>query len=479
MTDLDLQCPGSDAYDPSKMWLDDVDFYTKKPLIKAELMDKLYEEEFTFDRGKDGGGSSDGYYARYPSGPEGELYYIKNGGDEAGPCNKSAHAFNEVVTGSLYTGLHNRGLLAAPQQRIIIRKRDGTSNYAVGPKEWPESKDKPRLDGDRDFEILVGVMFQEGLDPETGHPDLEKIDPKADGKVKRIGEYFKEGSREGLDDLLESYFLDCLLGSSDTIRGNVFTMLPDTDVDKDGNYRPLKLFKLDFGNGLEYSASGLKKHNTRETSAKDTAVTYIGQKRGFWPSLGSPTEHIVDEFPGPNTGPGTMRIGLNKRGRGFSSMRAINLYGLISDDNILEYWKSRLGQGMILQRYGLIIHSILEHYYDIINLEEPLTYINSTPKKKHLESVLMHRLNQIYCILPKILETKAMDNRYKDENGVALLGTFYGGGKTRTHSKNKKTKTKTKKSLYSRNKKTKTRKRLPSKNKKTKRKTTRRLNNKK
>ena len=479
MTDLDLQCPGSDAYDPSKMWLDDVDFYTKKPIIKAELMDKLYEKDFTFVRGESGGGSSDGYYARYPSGPEGELYYIKNGGNQAGPCNKSAHAFNEVVTGSLYTGLHNRGLLAGPQQRIIIREKDGTTNNALVPKEWPSDKPIPELDGGRDFEILVGVKYQEGLDHITGHPDAEKINPKMDGKVGRIGEYFKKGSREGLDDLLESYFLDCLLGSSDTIRGNVFTMLPDTDVDKDGNSRPLKLFKLDFGNGLEYFANGRQKHNTIETSAKDTKVPYIGQKRGFWPSFGSPSEHIVDEFPGPNTGPGTMRIGLNEVDSGFSIMRAINLYGLISDDNIIEYWKTRLGQGMILQRYALIIHNILEHYYDIINLEEPLTYINSNLKKNHLESVLMYRLNQIYCILPKILETKAMDNRYKDENGVALLETFYGGGKTRTHSKNKKLKTK--KSLYSRNKKTKTRKRLLSKNKKqkTKRKITKRLNNKK
>ena len=474
MTDLDLQCPDSGSHDPSKMWPDDVDFYTGNPLIKAELMDKLYEEQFTYVRGKDGGGSSDGYYAKCP---DGELYYIKNGGDRAGPCNKSAHAFNEVLTGSLYTGLHNRGLLAGPQQRIIIRKKDGASDYAVGPKGWPASKYKLRLDGDRDFEILVGVKFQEGLDPETGHPDVNKIEPKKKNKVRRIGEYFKEGSREGLDDLLESYFLDCLLGSWDTVGGNVFTKLPDTDVDKDGNVRPLKLFKLDFGNGLEYIASGRKKHNTRETSAKDTKVPYIGQKRGFWPSFGSPTEHIVDEFPGPTTGPGTMRIGLSINDRDFSEMRAINLYGLLSDNNIIEYWETRLGKGMILQRYSLIIHNILEHYYDIIKLEEPLTYINSNLKKDHLESVLLHRLSQIYCILPKVLETKEMDNRYKDENGVSLQGKFFGGGNTRTHSKNKQSKRK--KSLYSRNKKTKTRKRLPSKNKKTKRKTTRRLNNKK
>jgi len=478
MTDLVLQCPGSDVYDPSKMWLDDVDFYTKKPIIKAKLMDKLYEDQFTYVRGKDGGGSSDGYYAKCP---EGELYYIKNGGNQAGPCNKSAHAFNEVVTGSLYTGLHNRGLLAGPQQRIIIRKKDGTTNNALVPKEWPSYKPIPELDGGRDFEILVGVKYQEGLDPETGHPDVKNINPKTSGKVRRIGEYFKKGSREGLDDLLESYFLDCLLGSSDTIGGNVFTMLPDKDVDKDGNPRPLKLFKLDFGNGLEYFASGRQKHNTIETSAKDTKVPHIGQKRGFWPSFGSPSEHIVDEFPGPTTGPGTMRIGLVEEGSSFSIMRAINLYGLISDDNIIEYWKTRLGQGMILQRYSHIIHNILEHYYDTIKLEEPLTYINSDLKKDHLESVLMYRLNQIYCILPKFLEKKAMDNRYKNENGVELLGRYFGGGKTHFHSKNKKPKRKMRLNSNNKKTKTKTKNSLTSKIKKTKikRKMTKRLNNKK
>lgn len=435
---LDTACPGSSSINPHEQWGAHKDFYTRNDISKSQLFPVSNERDFTWTSPKSGGGSSDGYFA---NDPHGVRYYVKRGGSAAE--NKSEHAFNEVVTGSIYTGLHNRGVQAGPQQRIIIRTK-GTGGKAQGPKRWPSGEPKPDVEGTS--EILVGTRVQDGLDPKEGHPEAARVNFPPRGKVKRIGVYLKASNGEGRDDLLEAYFLDALLGSWDTVGGNVFTILPDTPTDINSNPRPLKLFKLDFGNGLEFFASGRKKHNTfgpGGPSARDAQVPQdvadIKLNRGFWPSYGSDPNHIVDEFPGPLTHPGTMRIGISNTTpppSQFSEMRAINLYGLVSDRNIIDYWKTRLGRGNILSRYKRRIDSIISHYYVSPRSED----INSHERGRYLKYVLYHRLRQIYCELPTWLEGNIS---YTTENGKTLQRQYFGGKKTRRGKKNKKPKRKT------------------------------------
>lgn len=176
-------CAISNSQDQSQKWNSGTDIYTGKDNVKPTLFPPSFEKDYRWQSGKTGGGSSDGYYA---ISPEGDRYYIKKGGDAA--SNQSEHAFNEVVTGSIYTSLHNRGLLAGPQQRIIIREK-GADGKAIGAVGMPDA-DKVVME--HSAEILVGVKFQEGLDPRGGHPDAARINSSSDSKVKRIGKYLKD-----------------------------------------------------------------------------------------------------------------------------------------------------------------------------------------------------------------------------------------------------------------------------------------------
>lgn len=457
------------------VYVDDRDFWTDLPKQEPELKPIMKETDFTWERAKEGASASDGYFARLGSAE----WYIKMGaatpprgiptpGEAVKSMYRSEHAFSEVVTGSIYTSLHNRGLLAAPQQCLILRERDSVTGKAKGSRGMP-TQHNPVMGSLT--EVLVGVKIKRGLDKHQNVSVKDGTGANKGNKAKKIARYllgrYPENTGlppvletqkisggglsapEGFDDLLEAYFLDCLIGSWDTVGGNIFTVKPEPDTPRNklGHPRPLKLFKLDFGNGLQFFASGGKKFKTLGRTGPSAVQTrfesaHIGLKRGFWPEFGPVHEHIVDEFPGPQTGPGTMRIAITKDtspSPQFTAMRANTLYGLITDSDILMYWRTRLGMGSVRASYKRRIDAIISHFYK----SEDGAQINSKARGEFLRRVLHYRIDQIYDVLPTWLATHV---KHEAAAAIALHTNYKGGSKISSGKNNKKNTLKKRKS---------------------------------